>query len=98
MQRPYYSFTLEIDGQPMTVRYCPHYVAGIGHIEYHSPHAPRRPIPVSGTGYRSHFTPMPTIEAAPDVKAYARALALAIIGEQAQRRQATEAAGQLSLF
>jgi hypothetical protein len=59
MERAYHTFALEIDGQPMTVRFCPHYFPGHGHLEFLSPHGPDRRIPVSGTGYRRAWKPTP---------------------------------------
>ncbi len=92
-------FPLTIDGQEMVVRYVPNYstIFPVGHFEFHSPHQPSRRIPVSATGYRSHFAPMPHIEAAPSPQAYAHALALAIIHENSTRTQ-EEDSEQLSLF
>ena len=57
MTRAEITFTLTIDAQEMPVRYRPDcYVFeeldfAYGHLEFHSPHGPRRRIPVSETGY-----------------------------------------------
>jgi hypothetical protein len=48
-------------------------------FEFRSPHQPPRRIPVSATGYRSHFAPMAAIEAEPSPEEYARLAALAFI-------------------
>jgi hypothetical protein len=76
------TFTIIIEAQEMVVHYRPRYFtsADYAHFEFTSPHEPRRRIPVSDTGYRSHFSPMHEIEAAPSVEEYARAVALAIMG------------------
>ena len=75
------TFTLTIDAQEVRVRYRLHYfvTADYGHFEFTSPSEPRRRIPVSETGYRSHFSPMHEVEAAPSVEEYALALARALM-------------------
>jgi len=96
------TFTLTIEAQQMTVRYRPNYfvTAGYAHFEFTSPHEPPRRIPVSETGYRSHFSPMHEIEAAPNVEEYARALAMAIMGAKSSPDDEGEDAqeNQLTLF
>ncbi len=94
-------FTLTIDAQDIRVRYRPRYFVGAdyAHFEFTSPHEPKRRIPISGTGYRSHFSPMHEIEAAPSVEEYARAVVLAIMGMKSEPEDATEEdAQQLALF
>jgi hypothetical protein len=75
------TFTLTIDSQDILVRYRPHYfvAADYAQFEFTSPHESRRRIPVSETGYRSHFSPMHEVEAAPSVKEYALALVRALM-------------------
>ncbi len=75
------TFTLTIDAQEMRVQYTPDYFTSfpVGRFQFFSPHEPRRRIPVSATGYKNHFVPMPEIEAAPNPEEYAHALALALI-------------------
>ena len=75
-------FTLTVDAQEIRVHYWPRYfiTADYARFEFTSPHQPRRRIPVSETGYRSHFSPMHEVEPAPDVEEYARALVLALMG------------------
>ena len=66
----------------MLVDYTPNYMTGtypVGHFEFRSPHQPPRRIPVSETGYRSHFAPMPDIEAEASPQEYARLVTLAFI-------------------
>ncbi len=94
-------FTLTIEAQEMLVHYRPRYfaTADYAHFEFTSPHEPRRRIPVSETGYRSHFAPMWEIEAAPSVEEYARAVALAIMGAKSSPDDdGEEEGGQLALF
>jgi hypothetical protein len=96
------TFTLTIDAQAMRVEYTPNYFTSfpVGHFQFFSPHEPRRRIPVSETGYKSHFAPMPEIEAAPSPQDYARALALALIraGSAPQPDDEADDGDHLTLF
>jgi hypothetical protein len=72
-------FKLTIEAQEMLVDYTPDYFTGsdpTALIEFRSPHQPPRRIPVSATGYRSHFAPMSAVEAEPSPEEYARVAAL----------------------
>lgn len=91
------TFSLTVDAQEMRVRYQPNYFADTGHFEFRSPHKPPRRIPISQTGYRSHFAGMEEIEAAPSPQEYARMVALELLfGEK--RVSADKESRQLSLF
>ena len=95
------NFTITIEAQDIAVHYRPRYfaTADYAHFEFTSPHEPRRRIPVSETGYRSHFAPMHEIEAAPSVEEYARVLVLALMGAKSSTDDdGEEEDGQLSLF
>jgi hypothetical protein len=89
------SFSLTFDSQQMSVTFTPYRFSNYGHIEFRSPHMPPRRIPVSETGYRSHFAPMDEIEEAPNLETYAEALARALIS-QGRKRQDDES--QFGLF
>lgn len=90
-QRQTISFSIRIDGQPMQVDYHPIYFSiGYDHFEFRSPYEPPRRIPVSETGYRSHFSPSHEVQAAPSVAAYAEALAIAIQRASARHEQDDE--------
>lgn len=94
-------FTLTIEEQDMVVRYRLRYFSTVdyAHFEFTSPHEPRRRIPVSETGYRSHFAPMWEIAEAPSVEAYARAVARAIMGARpSPDDDDKKECGQLALF
>jgi hypothetical protein len=94
-------FTLTIEGQPMLVEYTPNWMDGefaTGHFEYRSPHKPARRIPVSETGYRSHFASMDEIEAADSPEEYARLFALCIIRRAPAARISEAERVQPSLF
>lgn len=95
------TFRLVIEAQAMSVTYKPYYFGGqdpYGHFEFRSPDEPPRRIPVSETGYRSHFAPMAEIEAAKSPEHYARAVALAIIGHKPPDDTDEDGSGQLALF
>jgi len=98
---PDITFTLTIDAQDIMVRYRPRYfvAANYAHFEFTSPHEPKRRIPISETGYRSHFSPMHEIEAAPSVEEYARALVMALMDIKPVSEDAIEEeTEQLTLF
>jgi hypothetical protein len=95
------TFTLTIEAQDIMVRYRPRYfvTADYAHFEFTSPHEPKRRIPVSETGYRSHFSPMHEIEAAPSIEEYARMLLLTLIHAKSSPDEDGEDEGsQLELF
>ena len=95
------TFTLTIDAQEILVRYRPRYfiTADYARFEFTSPHKPPRRIPVSETGYRSHFSPMHEVEAAPSVEEFARALALALMGAtQSDDEDTEDCSEQMDLF
>jgi hypothetical protein len=70
------TFTLIVEAQEMIVKYVPDWMVDMGHFEFKSPHEPPRRIPVSETGYRSHFAPMDEVNAANSPEDYARDYAL----------------------
>jgi hypothetical protein len=88
------TFTITVEAQPMFVSYQP-LRSGYGHFEFRSPHKPPRRIPVSETGYRSHFASMEDVKEARSLKDFARQFALASLRSQQSR---PEDPRQLSLF
>jgi hypothetical protein len=93
------TFTIVLDAQEVIVHYEPHWMRDVGQFEFESPHDPRRPIPISETGYKSHFAAMEAVEAAPSPQEYAQQTARAIL--HARRRRCdieAENDGQLPLF
>lgn len=69
------TFTLTFEGQPINVTYTPEafVYADYGHFVFASPYDPPRRIPVSETGFRSHFAPMWEIREAGSPEIYAEA-------------------------
>jgi hypothetical protein len=90
------TFTITIDAQEIAVSYKPHWMADMGHFEFRSPHEPRRPIPISETGYLSHFATMASVEAAVSPQDFAREVALDLLRSERSPDGVDE--GQLSLF
>ena len=93
------TFRLVIEAQEMIVTFEPNWSEGefaFGHFEFRSPHEPPRRIPVSETGYRSHFAPMDEVRAAASPKDYARELVLASISQTAKGAKSDDR--QLPLF
>jgi len=93
------TFLLVVEAQEMIVTYEPNWSEGefaFGHFEFHSPHEPPRRIPVSETGYRSHFASMEEIASFEGPEAFAKAYVEAML----RRTQPRSALGtdQLSLF
>ncbi len=70
------SFRLTVEAQEMIVSYQPEWMEGLGHFEFRSPHEPPRRIPVSETGYRSHFADMTEIDFYGGPEGFAREYAL----------------------
>lgn len=89
------TFRISVEAQEMIVSYEPHWMRDVGHFEFESPHEPRRPIPISETGYRSHFAAMEVIEAAASPQGFAREVVLAAL---VSKRSKPEDPQQLALF
>jgi hypothetical protein len=81
------TFTLIVEAQEMIVKYVPDWMVDMGHFEFKSPHKPPRRIPVSETGYRSHFAPMDEVNAANSPEDYARDYALSRLRSPRDRDQ-----------
>lgn len=95
------TFHVSIAGQEVVVQYRARYfvAADYAHLAFRSPHYPPRRIPLSETGYWSHFVPMHELSAAPSVEEYAIAVARAVMGERLSLKETDrEEAGQLALF
>lgn len=88
------TFRLTVEAQQMVVSYEPDWMPDVGHFEFRSPHEPPRRIPVSETGYRSHFAPMDEVEAAASPEDYAREVALALLHAESNANEDE----QLTLF
>jgi hypothetical protein len=81
-------FSLTIDAQEIRVRYRPNYIGGAepqAVLEFISPHEPRRPTPMSTSGYSSFIAPTREIESAPSIETYACIVAL-LLGRDLARK------------
>jgi hypothetical protein len=91
-------FRLTVEGQPMLVDYTANWMHGTGQFEFRSPYKPARRIPVSETGYRSHFADMDAIEAATSPEDYARLVTLAFIRRAPPEKIHAAESAQPTLF
>lgn len=89
------TFRIVIEAQEMSVSYQPRWMAEMAKFEFRSPHRPPRRIPLSETGYLSHFVPMREVEAAKSPQDFAREEALALLRS---RRRTWDATNELPLF
>ena len=94
-RKRYVSFRIAVEAQEMVVSYRPNRFGGMGQFEFRSPHKPPRRIPVSETGYLSHFASMEEVKAAKSPKDFARDEALALLRS---RRRVRDEANELPLF
>jgi hypothetical protein len=80
------TFTIVIEAQPMVVSYDPNWLkSGSAHFEFRSPHNPPQRIPVSNTGYLSHFAAMEDVRSARSPQDFARAFVLAALDSKPSR-------------
>ena len=96
----YTSYHLEWEGISILVKWCPRWLGEnaphqIAHLEIHA--ANREPLPMTGTGYRSHFIDKEAVEALGGPVSYVSAwLAEAAAAPEWQAQ--VQASRQLSLF
>lgn len=104
-ERSYESHRIEWCGRTIEVRYCPDWMPGfertyghkLAHLEIETIESDRAPLPVTQTGYRSHFTDAEEVAEAGGPVPYTAALLDAAAEDPAwQEREA--AARQISLF
>jgi len=95
-KKRFLTFTLVVEAQEMIVQYEANWMTDVGHFEFRSPHEPPRRIPVSETGYRSHFAPMADVEDSDSPQAYARDVVLDML--RSRKPVSSEDREQLRLF
>jgi hypothetical protein len=95
-KKRFITFTLVIEAQEMIVTYQPNWMTDVGHFEFRSPEEPARRIPVSETGYRSHFASMADVKASTSPQDYARDVVLGML--RSRENPTTEKSNQLPLF
>lgn len=98
MEQQPQTYRLTWQGIEIEARYWPRKWGVTAHLEIESIHPERAPLPITGTGYRSHFHQSGTIEArGGDVVAQV----IAWLDEEAESREwqkQVEASKQFSLF
>ena len=62
----YKTYTFQWEGIEIEARYNPKHFDMIAHLEIRSINPENAPLPVTGTGYRSHFHPRGVVEAHDD--------------------------------
>lgn len=95
----YQTYTMTWRGLILEARYCANNYNVIAHLEIESIDPPRAPLPMTETGYRSHFHPMGMIER--DYGGDVIAAVTAWLNEVAERKDwkaAEDAAKQSDLF
>src|SRR5690349_21260601 len=90
------TFSLVVEAQEMIVEYHPNWLDDSGMFEFRSPHEPPRRIPISETGYRSHFAETHEVEAAGSPQDYAREVVLAHL--RSRQRRPCRDGDQLFMF
>ena len=89
------TFKISVEAQPVVVRYQPNWMGDMGLFEFRSPYKPPRRIPMSETGYQSHYASLDDVKAAKSPQDFAREEALALLRS---RRRAWDETNELPLF
>ena len=82
-------FSLTIEGQQIDIAYTPNKFSAYGHFEFRSAHQPPRSIPISKTGYLSHFMPIGEIEQLGSPQACAESIIKTLLDSQKKKPKAT---------
>jgi len=97
---PYTDHHIEWEGIAVLIKWCPRWYGAsdyyeIAHLEIHA--ANKTPLPITETGYRSHFIDKEAVEALGGPVAYARAW-LDEAAASPEWKAKAQASRQLSLF
>ena len=93
------TFEINVNSQVMIVKYDPDYIPRyLAHFEFHSPYQPPKQIPVSETGYLSHFVHVESLKNVKDIKDYACQIAHHIFIQKFGMDNNRAEDGQMSLF
>jgi hypothetical protein len=90
------TFRISVEAQPVVVRYEPNWMDDMAHFEFRSPYRPPRRIPISESGYYSHFASKEEVKAAKSPQRYACEAALALLPWRSTKTG--QASGELPLF
>jgi hypothetical protein len=77
-------FEITVDGVSIAVRYRPGFFSETDHFEFRHPEGQNKPIPISRTGYRSHFVHESFVAAADSPEAFAKAFCLAVLSSSGE--------------
>jgi hypothetical protein len=94
MEQEYQTYRLDWQGREIEVAYQPHSFAGCAHLQIRVRHG--RPVPITETGYRSHFTSRGDVEQLGGPVAYVETWLNVMAETKAWRRVA--GGRQLNLF
>jgi hypothetical protein len=95
------AFRLVVEAQPMLVRYEPYWSSGEfgqAHFEFRSASKKQKRIPVSETGYLSHFALLADVRAARGPERYAKGFVLDQLNRGSGPTQVARERGQLAFF
>ena len=73
------TFRISVEAQPVVVRYQSNAMDDMVHFEFRSPYRPPRRIPISESGYYSHYAWKEDVKAAKSPQRYACEAALALL-------------------
>jgi hypothetical protein len=90
------TFRISVEAQPVVVRYQSNSMDDMVHFEFRSPYRPLRRIPISESGYYSHYAWKEDVKAAKSPQRYASEAALALLPWR--RTKTGQASGELPLF
>jgi hypothetical protein len=79
------TFTIVVEAQPMVVSYEPHWMGDMAKFEFRSPNKPPRRIPLSDSGYLSHYAAMEDVKSARSPEDFVRNLVLLRLNSRASR-------------
>jgi hypothetical protein len=96
--KPHNDFQILIDGVAVAVRYTPRYFGDHDHFAFTDASGRRKPIPISRTGYRSHFVHASFVEQAGTPEVFAKAYAAACMEQRPNTDDEAEEGRQGSLF
>ncbi|WP_422932177.1 hypothetical protein [Singulisphaera sp. PoT] len=85
-----YDFMISVDAIGIAVRYRDKRISGYSHFEFTNHEGRHEPIPVSQTGYRSHFVHASFVEMAGGPEAFAKAYCLAVLRNEDRPHESDE--------
>lgn len=94
-----HTYKIIIDAQEMIVSYEPNYITRfLAHFEFHSPFNPPKRIPVSDTGYYSHFAYVEELKHFSSIEEYVYRVSQAMIEQKFNADSNDGEDSQMTLF